>query len=953
MAEIAKKEKFDVNSGAGKDTVLLPGILDDVDVAALDAVTWSQVFERFTSLGESKKSGFSQAISELVGDANFKLLNAELAKAIQAPPTSFAFSRINYMPDPNASGVLPWPGIAPEALAKIARENVAPQLIIGMRCDDVLRYSNLSSEPWRPGWRIEKKENSDSDEQASDSEKKDILDAQRFLLNSNIETKYTQARERDGKRLTGFQTFLSAGTRDWLTFDELAIWTDTDNQGKVKAYSLLPAGNIRLATFKGYQNKPEQFAVGVDEGGKVIEIFTRDQLIFKSRNPRTNIEISGDLFAAGYGYCYSEDTEVLTRDGWKCFSDVRIDLDEFATLNLQNRDFEWQKASHKTWMPYVGEMYGVGFKTIDLLVTPQHRIVYQCTTTDKKEQAPFKVSRAVDLFNKHIDRRINYKIPSTSIWRGTKIPQQKFLSATAKIAVDMTGDEYCAFMGAYLAEGYVPHNKNCKNVYICQREKSKGFESFKKLFTKILGKEVYHCGREFVICRKSLADHVCQFGRYAHEKFIPQEIMDATSSQIWIFLQYYILGDGRIQNKKIISKRVGHLGGKSYQIATVSKKMADQLQELAQKAGYSATISITKAKEAQSFQVDSWPNVDGTVRKYKYVSQTRDCYCVSLRGSKSHSFSMKKTTYHGMIGCVTVPNGTLYVRRNGKACWSGNSEIEQAIRLIQGFQNAIDMNVDVFNKNGVPNAILTIVGATQRQLDFINRLWTNIKRGITKKWAMPVIGLPSKEAELKLIDLSGIEGKDAYYKDWMNMLAGALCTVYRFPVRRLGYRISGHGRDTEPLPDSAVELVDEDDPGLAPLLGHWETVINEYLLWSRWPHLKFRFTGATPKEDNRQFEWRRNAMTWSEARKTSGLPKLEKIYSSEHKLLAEIMDGAPIDANLSGLYQTIAASYIQSKLGLNTGSAATPGGKMTEKKDPARSEKHGHPSGVRRDSASE
>ena len=32
--------------------------------------------------------------------------------------------------------------------------------------------------------------------------------------------------------------------------------------------------------------------------------------------------------------------------------------------------------------------------------------------------------------------------------------------------------------------------------------------------------------------------------------------------------------------------------------------------------------------------------------------------------------------YSGEVHCVTVPNGTLYVRRNGKPIWSGNSPFE-------------------------------------------------------------------------------------------------------------------------------------------------------------------------------------------------------------------------------------------------------------------------------------
>ncbi|MDE2232570.1 MAG: hypothetical protein KGJ90_00360 [Patescibacteria group bacterium] len=558
--EIAKV-RFDPNEGARE--FLIPGVEGIMHGASI-----------------INADAYHAALDALSKDLGVSSYEAAL-KALGVPPTAFAYSRIEYMPDPNAQGILPWPGIAPEALGKIARENVAPQLIIGMRVDDVLRYSRYSTHNWKPGWRIEPVEHTESPSEAT---LKDIMDAKRFLWNSNIETGYAKARIRDDHRLTNFQRFLAAGTRDWLTYDGLAIWTDMDNGGKVKGYTLLPAGHIRLAAHHGYEGNPDIFAVGVDEGGKVIATFTREQLTFLCRNPRTNVEASGNLFANGYGW----------------------------------------------------------------------------------------------------------------------------------------------------------------------------------------------------------------------------------------------------------------------------------------------------------------------------------------------------------------------------------SEIEISVRLIQGFQNVIDFNVDSFSRNSTPNGILTVHGVTQRQLDFLNRLWTNMKRGITKAWALPVVGLQGDKAKMEVIDLSGVKGKEGYYEEWQNMLAGMFCTIYRFPVRRLGYRMSGKGRDTEPLPDSSGKAVDEDDPGLSPLLGHWETAINEYLLWSRWPHLRFVFTGANPKEDARAYEARRNAMTYREARLEAHLqPLTDQVKDKDMKVLAELLDMAPIDANLSGIHQSIAAAYIKAKLGGGEGNEKSSEGEMTSGGDPAKKEAHGHQSGVRRNSASE
>ncbi|MBI2038387.1 MAG: GDP-mannose 4,6-dehydratase, partial [Candidatus Nealsonbacteria bacterium] len=55
----------------------------------------------------------------------------------------------------------------------------------------------------------------------------------------------------------------------------------------------------------------------------------------------------------------------------------------------------------------------------------------------------------------------------------------------------------------------------------------------------------------------------------------------------------------------------------------------------------------------------------------------------SFRGNTNHV--LKYIKYNGEIFCCTVPNHVLYVRRNGKACWSGNSPeyMEAAYLMMQ------------------------------------------------------------------------------------------------------------------------------------------------------------------------------------------------------------------------------------------------------------------------------
>lgn len=287
----------------------------------------------------------------------------------------------------------------------------------------------------------------------------------------------------------------------------------------------------------------------------------------------------------------------------------------------------------------------------------------------------------------------------------------------------------------------------------------------------------------------------------------------------------------------------------------------------------------------------------------------------------------------------------------------GYPEIEMAMRIIQAFTDAFDMNADVFNKNSVPNGILMATGWNNKQIEVLNSIWSNLKKGTSKTWALPVMGLP-KEGKLEILDLSRMKENDVYYENFINMLGGLYSTIFTFPPDRLGYRISGKGHDNKPEKDTTSgTIVDTADPGLAPLLDFLEGLINEYIVYSRNPKLQFRFQGKNPKEDARAYEAKMEAATYGERRALSDLPPLETLVKDkQHKELAALMAACPSDPNLAPVWTAMVQVVVAAKYAPEE--AAPPGGKppgarMNGKKDPAASEAHGHTSGVRRNSKAE
>lgn len=522
--------------------------------------------------GTAEPSQFERWIKETTSALHLQKSTA-VEKSLALPPEMASFTTFSLLPEVHSGGVIQSPGIPPEALRKIVRENLMPQTIIGLRVADVLRYSRLSKHPWKPGWHIKLRA---ADVAPTTQDKKDIFEAQRFLLNCNMETK--NARERDAKKLTDFSGFLAALVRDSLTYDGMAIWTERDLQDRVKSFKVYSAFNIRLCGPLGYKGDTHIHAVAVDETGSVIHTFTREQLTWRVRNPRAD----SDIF--GYGY----------------------------------------------------------------------------------------------------------------------------------------------------------------------------------------------------------------------------------------------------------------------------------------------------------------------------------------------------------------------------------PEIEMAIRLIQAFQNAIDMNADVFTRNSIPNGFLTVEGMwNQRQLDVLSRIWQNLKRGVSKSWALPVIPIP-KDGKIAVLDLSRLKENETYYADFMNMVAGLFCALYRFPVTRLGYHISGKTKDNEPaVPTTVAPAIDDFDPFLGVLLNQIADPINEYMIWDRWPHLEFCWTGSSPKEDAREYEARTLAATVNERRAMNDREALEDVegLDEDAKTIARLMGQAPVDPALAGMYQAIVQIVMAPEPA--AGEDGGTGAPFSSKKDPARSEGHGHTSGVRRASAKE
>jgi hypothetical protein len=439
------------------------------------------------------------------------------------------------------------------------------------------------------------------------------------------------------------------------------------------------------------------------KGLPAVDYTTRD-LLYKPYNMRPG---------RVYGMCYSSDTEILTDRGWKLFSKLSL-TDKVATRNLNTKAFEWQKPTAIIADDYNGRMLNFLSRSVDIFVTPQHRMLVTATPRVLGGGRDFRWKKGGESIISAGDLARTYnheiKIPMTSIWiDGVEVREKRFIALTEDVVagrianaanpflvglnqenerpVSVSGDDYCALLGAYLAEGNI---RSAGGIEIAQLKTSKGYATYAELVARVSGGHAQHNGRSFVIPRRGLTKHFRSFG-HAHEKFIPDEVMNATPKQLRLFWDHYVLGDGCFESRPSKSGRGINKQDHGVRIVTVSPRMADQLVEIAQKLGWSASVR-RRPSEVRSI--------------LGRLSHCRESFVLNVRYSQAMGFKVKEAEYKGHVYCVSVPNGIVYVRRNGKPAWCGNSPVEQIITTVNIALRKQQFTLEYYREGSVPDSII-------------------------------------------------------------------------------------------------------------------------------------------------------------------------------------------------------------------------------------------------------
>ena len=345
--------------------------------------------------------------------------------------------------------------------------------------------------------------------------------------------------------------------------------------------------------------------------------------------------------AFDFGLCYSDDTEVLTINGWKLFKDVG-DNEPVATKNMTTNKLEYHIPEFKVDKPYKGKMLEWSSTEVNMCVTPEH--IIPCRDDHHPDVLHWKSAQWLSERNTG-HWRVDLTSMSSDLANGDK---QTFFGMSSSVFAKM--------MGIYLSEGHTSKQGNSYKITIYQKTQVERIDDMLRQ-TGLNWK--YYNGKApgWVVTNNDLGPYLHSFG-HAGQKRVPREIADMGTSEILDFIDFYTLGDGHIRTKPN--------GSVEHTLFTISERMSADMQELAQKVGWNSSVRLVKPQKS-TITENGVPRVITNNGGYSVTFKK------SAKSARLHRSNFREVDYDGRVYCLNVPHHTLYVRRGGKTHWNGNT----------------------------------------------------------------------------------------------------------------------------------------------------------------------------------------------------------------------------------------------------------------------------------------
>ncbi len=353
--------------------------------------------------------------------------------------------------------------------------------------------------------------------------------------------------------------------------------------------------------------------------------------------------------------CYDDRTEVLTDRGWKHFRDVeRSDL--IASLTREG-ELRFVRPTLYVDKMYEGEMYHLRGKGVDLVVTPNHNM-YVSASDGAGGFGGYGLLRMDEI---RLDGKLRFQ--TSASWEGREVSVFHLPSLSDAVdEVDCRGsravpmDDWLELLGYYLAAGWVQRKgEEACCVHIGNLTTSSKEECIGGCLER-LGLEAQWEEGEVVFEDRQVASYLASLGERNEER-IPRETLSLTPRQLRVLFEALMLG------------YEGPGRGEGLEFRTPSRGLADDIQELVLRIGLSACVTVSTAGTYPSRSQTEPPVPLYTIT----MSEGDEAGMVEVELDLAQAGAVERAHHRGRVYCVEVPDHIIYVRRNGRAVWCGNT----------------------------------------------------------------------------------------------------------------------------------------------------------------------------------------------------------------------------------------------------------------------------------------
>lgn len=393
--------------------------------------------------------------------------------------------------------------------------------------------------------------------------------------------------------------------------------------------------------------------------------------------------------------CYSADTETLTERGWKYYWEIE-DGERIATMNPETGELEYHAPDACYLYPYDGEMVHFRSRSVDVLVTPEHRMWL-------REQPAMRTTKPWVLCPaEEVDGRFTFR--AACRWNGREIADFILPGSVGQPSNGRRGgaqgtytgtypdriipmDCWLEFLGYVISEGciFVPPPGSASSgrysVSLSQKRSSDKVACMAACLAR-LPVAFRSCVDTQETTRWQVSDKALwlwlreHVGHRARDKRIPRFVFTLSRRQLAILYNALMPGDGSIDPRANCTSQT---------YSTSSEGLADDVQELGFLLGYRAqrgkpTPGRNPERQRPMYRTQCNPGIDYSLAPHNIV----------------------RVPYQGMVYCFHVQNHLFVTRRNGRVGIHGNTgETQTDISEESGYESLLNVVNETINREVV------------------------------------------------------------------------------------------------------------------------------------------------------------------------------------------------------------------------------------------------------------